>query len=136
MCTERVAPADAYKIFVGVIYTARNGYRRAKCGGLHPHLKKLFQRVIEFLNVELPGQFDIDDCSLWPKVNYLARKVMRLGPQNQALTDVQIKELLCGVRKSRANRLYRMKKARSAAHTAKRLQQIRDLAKETPSPSF
>ena len=47
VCTERVAPADAYKIFVGVVYTARNGYRRAKCGGLHPHLKKLFQRVGE-----------------------------------------------------------------------------------------
>ena len=84
----------------------------------------------------MPSEFYIDDCALWPKVNYLARKVMRLGPQNQALTDVQIKELLCGVRKMRANKFYRLKKVRSAAHTAKRLQQIRDLAKDTPSPSF
>ena len=84
--------------------------------------------MCEHVDVQLPRGFNLDDRSLWPRINFVSRKVMKLGPQHRALMDKEIKEIMCAVRTIRNSKRYRRKKAAIALVVAEDM--------DTPSPSF
>ena len=66
--------------------------------GFGQKFEKMFKFVCEYINVELPKGFNLDDRSLWPRINFVSRKVVKLGWQHRALMDSEIKEIMCAVR--------------------------------------